>query len=130
MITLKEFQGKEESSVSTLFAKLFESRNFAHYVHLRTKSYAQHKALNSFYEDIVELSDSLYETYAGKYGQIRFDAGASVKEEDPIKYFENMGDMLSDAQDFFNEKDTHLINILDEIKALIYRTLYKLKFLK
>ena len=71
-----------------------------------------------------------HETYAGKYGQIRFDAGSSVKEEDPIKYFENMGNMLSDSQDFFNEKDTHLINILDEIKALIYRTLYKLKFLK
>ena len=115
--------------IAAVFGKLFEARNFAHYAHLRTNSYAQHKALGSFYEDVIDLADKLYETYAGQYGQIKFDYD-SAKESDVVKYFENLGKMMSDAHSALDEKDTHLHNIIDEITGLIYQTIYKLKFLK
>lgn len=129
MITLKEFKGDSKPSIEGVFSKLFEARNFAHYAHLRTKSYAQHKALGRFYEDLVDLADKFYETYAGKYGQVKFNAGPSVKEEDPVKYFDALGSMLTEAHDLLEKKDTHLHNILDEVTGLAYQTLYKLKFL-
>ena len=35
---------------------LFHARNVTHKEHLRTKSYATHKALGNFYEEVIELS--------------------------------------------------------------------------
>lgn len=136
MISINEFKNnpvkKPEavSKISSVFAKLFEARDFAHYAHLRTQSYAEHKALGSFYEDVIGLADKFYETYAGQYGQIKFDSGSSAKEGDVIKYFESLAKTMTDAHSMLDEKDTHLHNILDEITGLIYQTTYKLKFLK
>jgi hypothetical protein len=98
--------------------------------HWRTKSYAQHKALGSFYEGVIDLTDKLYETYAGQYGQIKFDAGCDIKESDVVKYFESLGKMVSESHSMIKESDTHIHNILDEITGLVYQTTYKLKFLK
>jgi hypothetical protein len=120
-----------ETGVSALFAKLFESRSFTHYAHLRTDSYAQHKALEDYYSAVVDLVDELYETYAGQYGQIKFGlSGVTNRDEDPLKYLESLGKMLTEAHSYLNEKDTHLHNVLDEITGLTYRTVYKLKYLK
>jgi hypothetical protein len=40
-------------------AQLFLTRELAHRYHLSTKSYAQHKALGNFYEDLLDLTDDL-----------------------------------------------------------------------
>lgn len=144
MISLNEFKkvgknlkteakddSKPQGGASTLFTKLFEARDFAHYAHLQTESYAQHKALGHFYEELVDLADTLIETHAGQYGKSTFSLTAVVKkDENPIEYLENMAKMLGDARSFFNDKDTHLHNILDEITGLTYHTIYKLKYLK
>ena len=37
----------------------FHARTNAHVLHLQTRSYAAHKALNEFYDEIVELADRL-----------------------------------------------------------------------
>ena len=144
MISLNEFkkvgknttnEAKEESKpqggASTLFSKLFEARDFAHYAHLQTDSYAQHKALGSFYEDLLELVDTLVETHAGQYGKSTFSfSSVAKKDENPVTYLESFAKMLGSARSFFNENDTHLHNILDEITGLTYQTVYKLKYLK
>jgi hypothetical protein len=49
---------------------LFLARDVAHSVHLNTRSYAKHVALNGFYTEIIELADSFAEAYQGKYGLI------------------------------------------------------------
>lgn len=127
MITLNEF--KSASNVQTLIAKLFEARDFAHGAHLRTNSYAQHKALNSFYDDIIDLADQFVETYQGQYGIIKFNFDA-VKVGDPIPYFEDAAKMFMEGHNSIDKKDTHLHNVLDEIIGTTYSLLYKLKFLK
>lgn len=127
MISLKEF--KSASNAAAVFSKLFHARDFAHYAHLRSKFYAQHKALNSFYDDIVDLADQLYETFAGQYGQQKFEF-ETVQESDVLDYFENIAKFFMESHSAFDKKDTHLHNIIDEIVSLIYQTIYKLKFLK
>jgi Family of unknown function (DUF5856) len=47
---------------------LFYARTIAHLEHLRTKSYAQHVALNTFYDEVVDLADKLSEAYQGCEG--------------------------------------------------------------
>lgn len=126
MITLNEF--KSASDVQSLISKLFEARDFAHGAHLRTNSYAQHKALNSYYDDILDLADQFIETYQGQYGIIKFSFEAP-KIGDPVAYFEDAAKIFVEAQNSIDKKDGHLANILQEIVAETYRLLYKLKFL-
>jgi hypothetical protein len=127
MISLNEF--KSASDIQSLISKLFEARDFAHGAHLRTNSYAQHKALNSFYDDLLDLTDTFVETYQGQYGIIKFSFEAP-KIGDPIPYFEDAAKIFIEAHSAIDKKDTHLHNVLDEIVGATYGLLYKLKFLR
>ena len=49
---------------------LFLARDVTHSVHLNTRSYAKHVALNIFYERIVGVADDFAEAYQGRYGLI------------------------------------------------------------
>lgn len=129
MISLNEF--KTASNIGVVFAKLFHMRDTAHYAHLRTKSYAQHKALNGFYDDVLDLADQLIETYQGQYGLQKFEMmSVGSADIDIIKYLEDSAQFMTEAHSALEKKDTHLHNIIDEIVALLYQTLYKLKNLK
>lgn len=127
MITLNEF--KSSSNIQNLIEKFFEVRDFAHGVHLKTNSYAQHKALNKFYDELLNLADNFVETYQGQYGIIKFNFNG-VKISDPIPYFEDAAKLFTEGHNAIDKKDTHLHNILDEIVGSVYNLLYKLKYLK
>ena len=56
--------------IARLIAIMFLSREVAHREHLNTKSFAQHMALGSFYDDIIDNADSIAEAYQGRHGLI------------------------------------------------------------
>ena len=105
---------------------LLRSREKAHMYHLTTKSFAEHKALQAYYEGIVPLLDSYAEAYMGKYGRLaRFNVPR------------NNGRLSMSARAYFKgllgrirairlPRDTYLKNIQDEITALVRSTLYML----
>jgi hypothetical protein len=127
MLKLEAFSSAKDMGV--VFSKLFEARDFAHKAHLETKSYAQHKALGTFYEDILDLTDGLVESYFGKYGIQKIEI-AQVKPSDTIPYFEDFANFIAAAHESVNKKDTWVQNQLDEISATTFSLLYKLKNLK
>ena len=47
--------------IGKLIMELFHARTTAHVLHLRSRSYAQHVALNTFYDEIIDLADTLAE---------------------------------------------------------------------
>ena len=55
-----------------LISLLFLARDLAHREHLRTKSFAQHMALNTFYNEIVENADAIAEAYLSTLYKLRF----------------------------------------------------------
>ncbi len=63
--------------IGRLIALLFFARDVTHREHLKTTSYAQHVALNEFYEAIVGNADSIAEAYQGRNGIM-----AVYKEDD------------------------------------------------
>lgn len=104
---------------------LFMSRTAAHMAHLKTTSYAAHKALDEFYTDIVGLSDDLIEAAQGQYGilDIPFvNLSGSVK--DPIGLLQNHLRQLDSTME--NCDEDYLMNIYQEIQKLYRSTLYKL----
>ena len=68
--TLQDFlsdepESKEEmNSEASIPSLLFKARNDAHITHLmnRDKTMATHKALEAFYEEVVDLADGFIET--------------------------------------------------------------------
>lgn len=110
---------------------LFLARDVAHSVHLNTRSFAKHSALNSFYDDIVDLADKFAESYQGRHGLIGPISLLSAKKTTNIIEF--LEDSLADIEkarfDICEKTDTPLQNIIDEIVGLYLSTLYKLKFL-
>jgi DNA-binding ferritin-like protein len=59
-----------EKNMALFLATLLHSGTNTHFMHWATRSYAQHKTLGKFYENIIELTDQLAEAYFGCYGQI------------------------------------------------------------
>ena len=110
---------------------LFLARDVTHSAHLNTRSYAKHKALNKFYEGIIDLTDTFAEAYQGKYGLIGpITLMSAKKTNNVVAFLEGQVDDLEEMRYKVVDKDcTPIQNIIDEIFGLYYTTLYKLKFL-
>ena len=110
---------------------LFLARDVAHSVHLNTRSFAKHSALNSFYDDVIDLADKFAEAYQGRHGLIGPISLMSAKKTTNIIEF--LDDQLKDieaARYLVCEKtDSPIQNIIDEVVGLYLSTLYKLRFL-
>jgi hypothetical protein len=112
-----------------LMALMFLSRDVAHRVHLATRSYSKHKALDKFYHDIVELADTFAEVYQGCYGLMgnipirgsKASANITAFLEAQVKEIKEGRAEISD--------DSEIQNQIDEILALYHSTIYKLKYL-
>ena len=127
----------EGSNPGKLFSKLFESREMAHIYHLQVSgepgSHAKHTALGEYYDGVLDFIDSIIETFQGQYGIVEEYATIDTKEtgsKDTIEYFNELARFIKEERKCINAEDTHLHNIIDEVVALVYRTLYKLKYTK
>lgn len=118
-------------SVAKFISILFSSREQAHIFHLQTSSYAAHKALQGYYEDIVDLVDTYVEAYQGRYGILEgYKPAAKFFEDDTaVKYFEGLL-VFVDKIRVDLPQDGELNNTVDEISGLLSSTIYKLKFLQ
>ena len=110
---------------------LFLARDVAHSVHLNTRSFAKHSALNSFYDEIVDLADKFAEAYQGRHGLIGPISLMSAKKTSNIVEFleDSLADIEKMRYEVCEKTDTALQNIIDEIVGLYLSTIYKLKFL-
>lgn len=101
--------------------------------HLKTDKYSKHIALNEFYDEIVELVDTLIENYMGIYGKVKdYENILTTEKIGAVEYLESLREMCKSAQDdlFDDEDDSELVSDIDNILSLIDSTLYKLKELK
>ena len=144
MITKKDFlkgefnpnntimEQKTTKDFSEMISLLLHSRTQSHTLHLQTKSYPEHMALNGYYDGIGDLIDGLVESYQGKYGIIEsyksYDLVSYKSTENTIKYLQDLCKKIENLRDCC--KDSYIQNQIDTVCELINSTLYKLKFLK
>lgn len=116
----------EKEAIAKMIGILFMSRTYAHMAHLKTSSFAEHKALNEFYDEIVDLADDLAEATQGKYGKLDIpfiDLKGDVEEPtDAIESHAVMVDNLCKKCD-----EDWIDNIVQEIQKCYRSTIYKLK---
>ena len=115
---------------ASFIGTLFQSRNQAHIYHLQTQSFAAHKALQEYYEGVIDLADGLVETYQGRYGILRgYKMEGVIKEDDnPIMYFEALCKFVETIRTKVPQ-DSYIQNEIDNVVGLIESTKYKLKML-
>lgn len=124
--------GKETGSFTTLVSGILHSRTQIHIYHLQTKSFAVHKALNDYYDGVVDLFDGLVESYQGKHGIIEdykcdgYDNYTSVNSA--IEYLQKLDKTIENSRK--SVKESFIQNQIDTVQELIYSTIYKLKFLE
>ena len=113
-------------AASRYVGALLNSREQAHAFHLMTNSYAQHKALQSYYEGIVPLLDDWAEAYMGKYGRLKRITTNKRFLRDPKKARAYFKTLLARVRRMKLPKDTYLRSVQDEITTLIRQTMYML----
>jgi len=110
---------------------LFLARDVAHSVHLNTRSYAKHVALNTFYDEIVDFADKFAEAYQGKHGLIGpISLMNARKTSNILEFLQDQGNEIKKCRyEVCDKTETALQNIIDEIVGLYLSTIYKIKFL-
>ena len=115
--------------VAKFIGVLMMSRTYAHLAHLKTGSYAQHKALNDLYDGLIDKLDSFAEAAQGEFGKLDIPYINIMGSVDTpskaiashLKTLEKLGEGCSQG---------YLKGIFDEVVALYRSTLYKLNELK
>lgn len=117
-----------------LISTLMSSRDQAHIFHWQTTgegSFAAHTALNAYYDAIPDLTDTLVESYQGKHGIITGYTSAEEFSEyektTVVKYFTGLAMFVERAYAKLPTEDTYILNQIDNVKELIYSTIYKLE---
>jgi len=107
---------------------LLHSSTAAHFLHLSSKSYSEHKALGNYYEDILDVADKYAEAYQGHFGIIPMTAYIDdfKVQKDAKAYVSGLLDFAKSMRDQLPD-EPDLQNIHDEIVGLIASTLYKLE---
>lgn len=116
--------------IGKLIVTLFHARTTAHVLHLQTRSYAEHKALNEFYDEIIPVVDAFAEAYQGEYGLIKDLHATYEPQSGALEMLDDLRESVDECEKELHPGDSHLHNLLDEIRSLIAATQYKLRFLK
>lgn len=112
-------------------ATILNAATIAHILHLQTRSYSQHVALNDLYEALPDHADDIIEKYQGKYQEIITYPAQSVKTPDnALDFVLALKDYVSSTRySAFKQEDTEIQNLIDELAASIDEAIYKLTFL-
>lgn len=118
-------------NASEFMGMMFLGRDVAHKIHLSTRSFAKHSALDGFYHGIVDLADSFAEAYQGRYGLLSdIPLMSANKTSNIVEFLESqLSEIDKGRYQVCDEEETALQNIIDEVVALYLKTIYKLKFL-
>ena len=86
----------------------------------------EHKTLGDLYDTMIGLTDSLAETFMGKYGVIDFVSDIVIEDisEKPVaKGLEIIDDLYS----YMTDKDDDLLNIIADMEIALNKAKYLLK---
>ena len=124
-----------DTMVSACAVELMNARNSFHKLHLKVTgegSYAAHKALNTFYDQLPDFVDTLMEGYQGVAEKILVCKDVAPRTldnvADGVSYLRDIYAMITKLQAKLPYSE--IVNNLDLVKDAINSTKYKLLFLK
>lgn len=129
----KEDESKEvKLTPEYIQGKLFSFHNTAHKFHLDTKSFAEHKALDGLYSDLVGFKDEISEKLMGymggkRIGSITIDSIPSYSQGASNKLANEIKDFAKDLEEWAEENEyCDIENIAQGLSGLAAKTIYLL----
>lgn len=115
-------------AIKDLISKAFSTRNILHFQHWRTQSYAQHNAVGDLYDDIISTIDNIVECYQGKFGLLTGLSTLGVAEPtDIVSHVKAEAQWISDNSCSIANDDETIENLIQELLAKYYKTIYRLE---
>ena len=126
------------SKTNSVASRVLQNMAQAKLLHWQTHSYSEHKALDNFFDEFIEISDTLIESIMGKYGRpefsdsertLKLDNYDSPESPDGLpRFIEHLDTCYRQEciSEFSEEKDPEIFNIIQEILSLIDQTKYLL----
>lgn len=115
-----------------LILKLMQTQIQFKFMHWQTMGDAKHRLYGDVYDKLGDLIDEFTEVMMGKYGRPEFDSEFSLmfKDSSVMKmqtFMDEITEFLVSISDSLDSKyDTDLLNIKDEMLALINKSKYLL----
>lgn len=112
--------------------KLFSFHNTAHKFHLDTKSFAEHKALDFTYKELVDFKDDISEKLMGylggkRIGKITLDEIPSYSHEAAVKLANDIQNFAYELYEWAGEKKyCDIENISQSLSGVAAKTIYLL----
>ena len=119
--------------IEELISRVFYARNVAHFEHWRAKgegSFAKHKTLGRFYDDVIDAIDRLVEAYQGAFSLIGNIPAPKVTERDVLKLLEADADWIEENHDAISKGNRAVANLVDGVTEVYLTAVYKLRNLK
>jgi hypothetical protein len=118
-----------EATLANFIAILFGARDVTHRLHLATKSYSAHVALNELYEELLEHADSLAETGMGIVG-IPLNLGMPDETPfancyEPCHFAQTLASCVTEYMLMIEHPV--LVNMIQDLLSTIYKAKYKLE---
>ena len=116
-------------TIGEFFLKLLHAATNGHILHLQTKSYSEHKALQKYYEELPDLVDSIIEEYQGAYQKIvEYPNIYEAPNPDALQEVMAVRDFLVKNRAVVGDYSS-IQNSVDNLMSLLDSTVYKLTFL-
>jgi DNA-binding ferritin-like protein len=125
--------------IEELISRVFYARNLAHFVHWTvtdedneqgTGSYAKHKALGNFYDDVIEALDDLVEAYQGAFKLVGSIPAPKETPSDVLKALEADAKWIEEHHENICKGNRAVANLIDTLTGVYLSTIYKLRNLK
>jgi DNA-binding ferritin-like protein len=128
---LNENLGSAQNEFGTFFVKMLAVRDQGHIFHWQTRSYARHKAFGNFYEDYLDLVDTLAEAVMGiRERPVIGNATITLVDYSDVaikQYLDEAYKLFTvDIKGVVEQEYVEIYNIIEEITALIDKLRYLL----
>lgn len=115
--------------IQELASRAFQSRDVAHRAHFRTGSFSAHKALEKFYEDVIDSIDEIVEVWQGQFGLLGEFEVNTEPVADVAAYLTAEADWIATMRDEIAGSSMTVANLIDELGAIYRRAVYRLTYL-
>jgi hypothetical protein len=114
-----------KATMTDFLAIMFHSANQSKLWHLQTKSYAQHIALEQYYDGISEFLDDFIEKHMSDGPKVKAPQSVKLESLTGTAQISEHLDMILEYLDKIRTelfRRTELVNMIDDAKALIHKT--------
>lgn len=116
-------------TIGEFLLKLLHAATNGHILHLQTKSYSEHKALQGYYEKLPDAVDSIIEQWQGAYQMIiEYPATYEAPKVDALQEVTYIRDFIVANRAVVGDY-TSIQNEVDALLSIVESTMYKLTFL-